>query len=86
MQVVSPAIRNQPGDEMFIKFKRLWKKVSLESSCDTVIIGGGMNGLATAYILARNHGITDLSVIEKRHIDSGGDCASATMLHKGGKL
>jgi sarcosine oxidase subunit beta len=37
-----------------------------------VIVGGGLHGLATAYYLARNHGITNVAVIEKSYIGSGG--------------
>jgi sarcosine oxidase subunit beta len=36
-----------------------------------VIVGGGGHGLATAYYLAKNHGITDVAVVEKGWIGSG---------------
>ena len=39
---------------------------------DAVIIGGGVQGLATAYYLAARHDITDLAVIERAYIGSGG--------------
>jgi sarcosine oxidase subunit beta len=35
-------------------------------------MGGGLHGLATAYFLARDHGMTDIAVIEKRYIGFGG--------------
>jgi sarcosine oxidase subunit beta len=57
---------------VFGKFKRLWGKAPLKSSYDAVIIGGGLHGLATAYYLARNHGMKNVAVIEKRHIGFGG--------------
>ncbi len=57
---------------MFGKYERLWGKPALRSSYDTVIIGGGLHGLATAYYLARDQGITDVAVIEKRYIGFGG--------------
>ncbi len=58
---------------MFGKYKRLWEKPRrLKSSYDAVIIGGGLHGLATAYFLARHHGMTDVAVIEKRYIGFGG--------------
>ncbi|MFP4349204.1 MAG: FAD-dependent oxidoreductase [Thermodesulfobacteriota bacterium] len=51
----------------------LWgKKTRLKSSYDAVIIGGGLHGLATAYYLAKEHGMTDVAVIEKRYIGFGG--------------
>ncbi|MDQ3783196.1 MAG: FAD-dependent oxidoreductase, partial [Actinomycetota bacterium] len=39
---------------------------------DVVIVGGGVHGLATAYYLAANHGITNVAVIEKGYIGGGG--------------
>jgi sarcosine oxidase subunit beta len=57
---------------MFGKYERLWGKPALRSSYDTVIIGGGLHGLATAYYLARDQGINDVAVIEKRYIGFGG--------------
>jgi sarcosine oxidase subunit beta len=57
---------------MFFKSKRLWEKQSLKKNYDAVIIGGGLHGLATAYFLARNHGMDNVAVIEKRHIGFGG--------------
>ncbi|MDH3293740.1 MAG: FAD-dependent oxidoreductase, partial [Acidimicrobiia bacterium] len=42
------------------------------SSYDAVIIGGGVHGLATAYYLAKNHGITNVAVVDKWYIGSGG--------------
>jgi sarcosine oxidase subunit beta len=57
---------------MFGKPKPLWDEPPLKSSYDAVIIGGGLHGLATAYFLARDHGITDVAIIERRHIGYGG--------------
>lgn len=47
-------------------------KRELKKSYDVVIIGGGVQGLATAYYLAANHGITNVAVIERAYIGSGG--------------
>ncbi|MEE8273684.1 MAG: FAD-dependent oxidoreductase [Alphaproteobacteria bacterium] len=44
---------------------------ALKPSYDVVIIGGGGHGLATAYYLARDHGITDVAVLEKGYIGGG---------------
>lgn len=58
---------------MFWNNKRLWGcQVPLKSRYDAVIIGGGLHGLATAYFLARNHGMTNVAIIEKRYIGFGG--------------
>ena len=50
----------------------VWRDHELRSTYDVVIIGGGVHGLATAYYLAKNHGITNVAVIEKSYIGSGG--------------
>jgi sarcosine oxidase subunit beta len=58
---------------MFGKYKSLFgKKPRFKSSYDAVIIGGGLHGLAAAYFLARDHGMTDVAVIEKRYMGFGG--------------
>ncbi len=57
---------------MFGKYKRLWADSPFKSQYDAVIIGGGLHGLATAYFLAKDQGITDVAVIEKNHIGFGG--------------
>ncbi len=51
---------------------RVWEHHDLESSYDAVIVGGGVHGLATAYYLAANHGMTNVAVLEKSYIGSGG--------------
>ena len=58
---------------MFLKSKPMWgERIPLKSSYDTVIIGGGLHSLATAYFLAKEHGITDIAIIEKNYIGFGG--------------
>ena len=52
--------------------KRVWKTNPMRSSYEAVIIGGGLHGLATAYYLARYHGMPDVAVLEKRYIGYGG--------------
>ena len=42
-----------------------WRTVPLKEEYDTLIIGAGGHGLATAYYLAKNHGVTDIAVLEK---------------------
>lgn len=49
----------------------------LKARYDVVIIGGGGHGLATAYYLARYHGITNVAVLEKGYL-AGGNTARNT--------
>jgi sarcosine oxidase subunit beta len=51
---------------------KMWHKRPMKDRYDVVIIGGGVHGLATAYYLARDHGITDVAVLEKSYLGSGG--------------
>ena len=51
---------------------RVWREVDLKKKYDAVIVGGGVHGLATAYYLAKNHGITNVAVVDKSYLGSGG--------------
>ncbi|MFH2059082.1 MAG: FAD-dependent oxidoreductase [Pseudomonadota bacterium] len=57
---------------MFLKNNRFWETSGQKSSYDLVIIGGGLHGLATAYFLARYHGMNNIAIVEKRYIGYGG--------------
>jgi len=48
-----------------------WRDPVPKSEYDMIIIGGGGHGLSTAYYLAKNHGITNIAVIEKGYLGSG---------------
>src|SRR3712207_8233655 len=51
---------------------RAWRAHDLRPSYDVVIVGGGVHGLATAYYLAKEHGVTNVAVLEKGYIGGGG--------------
>ncbi|MFT5196394.1 MAG: sarcosine oxidase subunit beta [Candidatus Promineifilaceae bacterium] len=59
---------------------RMWSEKPMKDSYDVVIIGGGAHGLACAYYLAKHHGITNVAVIEKSYIGSGGSGRNTTII------
>ncbi|WP_321792413.1 sarcosine oxidase subunit beta family protein [Burkholderia pyrrocinia] len=57
-----------------------WRSASLKPSYRYVIVGGGGHGLATAYYLAKVHGVTDVAVIEKGWIGGGNTGRNTTVI------
>ncbi|MFN3822571.1 MAG: sarcosine oxidase subunit beta family protein [Pseudorhodobacter sp.] len=52
-------------------WKPAWREPSPKAEYDALIIGGGGHGLSTAYYLAKNHGLTNIAVLEKGYLGSG---------------
>ena len=50
---------------------KVWRYPEPKKEYDVIIVGGGGHGLATAYYLAKEHGITDVAVLEKGYIGGG---------------
>ncbi|SDG94038.1 sarcosine oxidase subunit beta family protein [Nonomuraea jiangxiensis] len=58
----------------------LWRNPDPKPSYDVVIVGGGGHGLATAYYLARNHGLTNVAVLERGWLAGGNMARNTTII------
>lgn len=61
-------------------WKRVWRDPEPKKQYDIVIIGGGGHGLATAYYLAKKHGLNNIAVLEKGWIGSGNVGRNTTII------
>ncbi|MSO92641.1 MAG: sarcosine oxidase subunit beta family protein [Rhodospirillales bacterium] len=57
-----------------------WRSPEPKPAYDVVIIGGGGHGLATAYYLAKEHGITNVAVLEKSWLGLGNTGRNTTIV------
>jgi sarcosine oxidase subunit beta len=60
--------------------RRYWRSAEPKDTYEVVIVGGGGHGLATAYYLARNHGITDVCIVEKGWLAGGNVARNTTVI------
>ena len=61
-------------------WKPVWREPEPKAEYDIVIIGGGGHGLSTAYYLAKEHGLTNIAVLEKGWIGSGNVGRNTTII------
>ncbi|GAA1010870.1 sarcosine oxidase subunit beta family protein [Acrocarpospora pleiomorpha] len=59
---------------------RLWRSAEPRKAYDVVIVGAGGHGLATAYYLAKNHGIGDVAVLERGWLAGGNMARNTTII------
>ena len=57
-----------------------WRDPEPKREYDVIIVGGGGHGLATAYYLAKEHGLTNVAVLEKGWIGSGNAGRNTTII------
>lgn len=72
--IVREAFRNHSG------WKRAWASPIPKKKYDVVIVGAGGHGLATAYYLGKNHGITNVAVLEKGWLGGGNTGRNTTII------
>ena len=67
-----------------LSYHENWQKVrrspSPQKDYDVIVVGGGGHGLATAYYLAKVHGITNIAVIEKGYLGGGNTARNTTII------
>ncbi len=61
-------------------WERAWRSPEPKQHYEVIIIGAGGHGLATAYYLARNHGLTDVAVLEKGWLGGGNTGRNTTII------
>ena len=72
--VAREAMRSNKG------WTKQWENPEPKSSYDVIIVGAGGHGLATAYYLAKEHGITNVAVLEKGWLGGGNTGRNTTII------
>ncbi len=61
-------------------WQKQWRKAEPKPSYDAIIVGGGGHGLGAAYYLAKEHGLTNIAVLEKGWIGGGNTGRNTTII------
>ncbi|AWD20371.1 sarcosine oxidase subunit beta family protein [Pseudogemmobacter blasticus] len=61
-------------------WERAWRSPDPKPAYDAIIIGAGGHGLATAYYLGKNHGITNVAILEKGWLGGGNSGRNTTII------
>jgi heterotetrameric sarcosine oxidase beta subunit len=69
-----------------VNWPRAWRDPQPKSTYDVIIVGGGGHGLATAYYLAKNHGVTKVAVLEKGWLGGGNTGRNTTIVRSNYRL
>lgn len=57
-----------------------WRSAELKPSYNVIIVGAGGHGLATAYYLAKEHGVRGIAVLEKGYLGGGNTARNTTIV------
>src|ERR687898_744523 len=77
---MSGTVHPEPVEGPFSSAGLLWRSPEPRRGYQVVIVGGGGHGLSTAYYLAKNHGITDVAVLERGWLAGGNMARNTTII------
>jgi sarcosine oxidase subunit beta len=74
LDLLRAALRNHEG------WQRQWRMPEPKPEYDVIIVGAGGHGLATAYYLAKEHGITNVAVLDRGWLGGGNTGRNTTII------